>query len=1325
MGSLIQCAVNARFPHPVTTPCDGDDYCFYRPISPTDGPHVEGKHSSLDGTTKVVYVTNANEEMRRASAVSSATNFGQNQWLVDEMFQQYKEDPNSVNKEWRDLFEKEGGPATSSAPASTPAADAAASSAGVKKNTAPQVEARPAGTLRERLTGAESSETPKRPTSAGPDTHSAAKAHAAAQEEKKRKSPLSKVQDRPEAGETQLKGIAKAIAKNMDISLEVPTATSVRDMPARLMFENRAQINDHLKRTRGGKISFTHIIGYAMVKAVMAHPDMNNAYELKDGKPTLVVPEHINLGLAIDLPQKDGSRALVVAAIRECETLSFAEFVDAYEDVVTRGREGKLTGKDFSGVTISLTNPGGIGTRHSVPRLTKGQGAIIGVGSMDYPAEFAGASTDRLAEMGVGKLVTITSTYDHRIIQGAESGEFLRTMSQLLVDDVFWDQIFHDMRVPYTPMRWRQDIPNTGVDKNTRVMQLIEAYRSRGHLIADINPLLWNQPGMPIPDHRDLLIETHGLTLWDLDRTFNVGGFDGRETMTLREVLAKLRSAYTLKVGSEYTHILDRDERTWLQDRLEGGQPKPTPAEQKYILQKLNAAEAFENFLQTKYVGQKRFSLEGAEALIPLMDSIIDTAAGQGLHEVVIGMPHRGRLNVLANIVGKPLHTIFDEFEGNINPAQAGGSGDVKYHLGAEGTHIQMFGEGEIKVTLTANPSHLEAVDPVMEGIARAKQDLLDLGEDGYSVVPLMLHGDAAFAGLGIVQETINLAQLRGYTVGGTVHVVVNNQIGFTTTPDSGRSSHYATDLAKAFGCPVFHVNGDDPEAVVWVGRLAADYRRRFGKDVFIDLVCYRKRGHNEADDPSMTQPLMYDIISDKETVRAKYAEDLLGRGDLTEDDAEAVLRDFHDQMEAVFNEVKEAEKKKTEGQGGIASSQDIPHGLETNISKEELVEIGQAFVNWPEGFEAHPRVAPVAQKRAEAAQKGGIDWGFGELIAFSSLANSGRLVRLAGEDSRRGTFTQRHAVMVDPRTANEYNPVDDLARSKGEGKFLVYNSALTEYAGMGFEYGYSVGNQDAVVAWEAQFGDFANGAQTIIDEYVVSGEAKWGQLSTLVLLLPHGYEGMGPDHSSARIERYLQLCAEGSMTVAQPSTPANHFHLLRRHILGGLKRPLVVFTPKSMLRLKAAASPVEEFTEVKKFRSVINDPRFVDIHGNISGDVDKVKTILLVSGKLYWELEKKRQKDGREDVAIIRLEMLHPLPHNRLKEAFDLYPNAQEIRFCQDEPANQGPYPFVALHLPELIEDMLPMKRVSRRAQSSTATGVAKVHQFEQQQLLEEAFAD
>lgn len=1294
----------------------------------------------------------------------SSANFGQNEWLVDQLFQQYQEDPQSVDEEWRRYFQSHGAPdgsqkagqdsaaseqatkapaaeenpsSAENAPASRAAATRTADEgkAGASASAASHTPATP-GTQKSAEAGRKGSAPTSSISAASQDAHSGqqsplvriaqpriGQSHATLDEDTHHESliperiapPAPKgAVDPLEPGQTPLRGPAKAVAKNMDLSLQIPTATSVRDMPAKLMFENRAMVNDQLKARGGGKISFTHIIGWALVKSVQAHPDMNNSYDVIDGKPTLVVPEHINLGLAIDMTAKNGSRSLVVASIKETEKMDFAQFVESYEDIVKRARKGQLTMEDFSGVTISLTNPGGIGTRHSVPRLTKGQGAIIGVGSMDYPAEFAGASEDRLGEMGVGKLVTITSTYDHRIIQGAESGEFLRTMSRHLIADSFWDEIFAAMRVPYSPVRWSQDLPESGVDKSTRVMQLIEAYRSRGHLIADIDPLHWTQPGLPVPDHSDLNIETHGLTLWDFDRTFHVGGFMGRETMTLREVLEALRKAYTLKVGSEYTHVMDAEERNWLQRRIEAGQPKFTPAEQKYILQKLNSAEAFENFLQTKYVGQKRFSLEGAETLIPMMDAAIDRAAGAGQSEVVIGMPHRGRLNVLTNVVGKPFAKVFTEFEGNIDPASAGGSGDVKYHLGAKGHYIQMFGDGEIDVTLTANPSHLEAVNPVMEGIARAKQDLINQGPG--TVMPLLLHGDAAFAGLGVVQETINMFKLAAYEVGGTIHIIVNNQIGFTTTPDAGRSTHYATDLAKGFDCPVFHVNGDDPEAVVWVAQLAVDYRNQFGKDVFIDLVTYRRRGHNEADDPSMTQPGMYNIIGSLPTSREQYTAALIGRGDLSEEDAERVTRDFHEQLETVFNEVREAERGfKPKEQSGITASQKLPHGLDTSISREVIELIGDKFANVPEYFTPHPRVKPVIKRRQQMSREGNIDWGFAELLAFGSLVREGKLVRLVGEDSLRGTFTQRHAVLFDNEDFDRYNPLQLVGEEAGNGgRFEAYNSCLTEFAGIGFEYGYSVGNQDALAVWEAQFGDFANGGQTILDQYVSSGEAKWGQISSLVLLLPHGYEGQGPDHSSARIERFLQMSAEGTWTVSQPSTPANFFHLLRRHALGTLKRPLVVFTPKSMLRNKAAVSSIEDFTDVKKFKSVIDDP-------NQNGVNENVKYVLMCSGKIYWELEKKRAADGRDDVAIVRLEMLHPVPYNRIKDALANYPNA-ELRWVQDEPANQGPWSFLALQLPEHIPG-IQLKRVSRRAQASTATGVAKVHQMEQKLLLDEAF--
>ena len=1084
------------------------------------------------------------------------------------------------------------------------------------------------------------------------------------------------------------------------------------------MFDNRIVINNHLARTRGGKVSFTHLLGYALIQAIKAFPNMNNHYAEIDGKPNLVTPAHTNLGLAIDLPGKNGQRSLVVAAIKNCETMNFAQFYSAYEDIVRRARDGKLTGEDFSGVTISLTNPGGIGTVHSVPRLMAGQGAIIGAGAMEYPAEFQGASDERIAELGVGKLLTLTSTYDHRVIQGAESGEFLKTVHQLLISDDFYDEIFHTLHIPYEPVRWRKDVPEGAVDKSTRVLELIAAYRSRGHLMADTDPLQFVKD--KFRSHPDLDVTTHDLTLWDLDREFNVGGFHGQQRMKLRDVLSVLRDAYCRHVGIEYTHILEPEQQQWLQERVEAHHVKPTVAQQKYILSRLNAAEAFETFLQTKYVGQKRFSLEGAESVIPMMDSIIDQAAEHQLDEVAIAMPHRGRLNVLANIVGKPYSKIFTEFEGNLNPAAAHGSGDVKYHLGAEGTYIQMFGENDIKVSLTANPSHLEAVNPVLEGLVRAKQDILDKGEGGFTVLPLLLHGDAAFAGQGVVAETLNLALLRGYRTGGTVHIVVNNQVGFTTAPEHSRSSEYCTDVAKMIGAPIFHVNGDDPEACVWVAQLAVDFREKFHKDVVIDMICYRRRGHNEGDDPSMTQPAMYDVIDTKRSVRKSYTEALIGRGDISLKEAEDALRDYQGQLERVFNEVRELEKFTPEPSESVELDQTPAPRLTTAVDKSVLERIGDQFANVPEGFSVHPRVKPVIEKRREMAREGHIDWAFAELLAFGSLAEQGALVRLAGQDSRRGTFTQRHSVLIDRKTGEDYNPLATLASEAGNGgRFMVYDSALTEFAGLGFEYGYSVGNPEALVLWEAQFGDFVNGAQSIIDEFISSGEAKWGQLSDVVLLLPHGHEGQGPDHTSGRIERWLQLCAEGSMTVAVPSTPASYFHLLRRHHLDGIRRPLVVFTPKSMLRNKAAVSNVEDFTQ-GKFRSLLEEVPYE----NGTADRTKVTRILLTSGKLYWELLAKKQKENRDDIAIVRIEQLYPVPRRRIAETLDQYPNATEFFWVQEEPANQGAWPFLGLALPELLPEKLAgIKRVSRRAMSAPSSGSSKVHAVEQQEILEKAF--
>ena len=1089
----------------------------------------------------------------------------------------------------------------------------------------------------------------------------------------------------------------------MESSLSIPTATSVRAVPAKLLSDNRIVINSHLKRSRGGKVSFTHLIGYALVRAVADVPVMNVSYAEVDGKPQLVTPDGVGLGLAIDLQNANGTRSLVVAAIKGADRMDFAQFWAAYEDIVRRARAGKLTTDDFSGTTISLTNPGGIGTVHSVPRLMQGAGAIIGVGAMEYPAEFQGASEQTLARLAVSKTITLTSTYDHRVIQGAQSGEFLRRMHQLLLgEDGFYDDVFRALRIPYVPVQWVPDQQAThegDLGKATRVMELIHAYRVRGHLMADTDPLEFK-----VRSHPDLDVVNHGLSLWDLDREFPVGGFAGKQVLKLRDVLGVLRDSYCRTVGIEYMHIQAPEERRWIQERVEKKAQRPDRDEQLHVLERLNAGEAFESFLQTKYVGQKRFSLEGGESVIPLLDGVLVRAAEEGLDEVAIAMPHRGRLNVLANIVGKSYAQIFREFEGNLDPRTAHGSGDVKYHLGAEGEFKAPDGQ-TVAVSLQANPSHLEAVNPVLEGVVRAKQDMINRGEDGFSVLPILLHGDAAFAGQGVVAETLQMGQLRGYRTGGTIHVVVNNQVGFTTGPHSARSSVYATDVARMVQAPIFHVNGDDPEACVRVAKLAFEYRQAFKKDVVIDMVCYRRRGHSEVDEPSFTQPLMYDTIDKKRSVRKIYTENLIGRGDITVEEAEQALKDYQQQLEKVFQgtrDTTDAEPMRPEPE---------PTGeddLQTAISREVVDQVARSQVDLPEGFTPHPRLLPQLQKRVKMLEDATIDWAMGETLAYGSLLLEGRPVRLAGQDARRGTFGHRHAVIVDRATGDEHTPLAHL--SDDQAPFYVYDSLLSEFAAMGFEYGYSVARPDALVLWEAQFGDFVNGAMTIVDEFIAAGEVKWGQRSSLTLLLPHGYEGQGPDHSSARVERFLQLCAEDNMVVAAPTTPASYFHLLRRQALQSHKRPLVVLSPKSMLRLRAASSAVEEFTD-KGFAPVLGDPDSPDPSG--------VRRVVLTAGKVHYDLLAARRKSGDTSTALVRVEQLYPVPGEELADALALYPDATDVVWCQEEPANQGAWSHVALSFPEHLPEGRTLRRVSRKPGASPAAGSSKVHEAEQAELI------
>jgi 2-oxoglutarate decarboxylase len=1324
----------------------------------------------------------SSEESSNAPAGLNSTDFGPNEWLVDELYQKYLEDPNSVDPAWWNFFTdyepgaKQGptaAPSTSAATAATPAAPATPTGTAAAPGQAPPAQAPDGQRPAQQAPAAQATTQPARPAQpprapapppataqpgarpAAPSTPGAPAAPAAPAPPPATERPPASgrppaaerpaTAERPAARpgaaapgrapavpagaqETRLRGVAARTAGNMEASLAVPTATSVRTVPAKLLTDNRIVINNHLKRGRGGKVSFTHLIGFAIVRALRDMPEMNASYAEVDGKPVLVTPEHFNLGLAIDLQRPDGQRQLVVPSIKAAETLDFRQFWAAYEEIVRRARTGKLTLEDYQGTTLTLTNPGTIGTVHSVPRLMPGQGCIIGVGAMEYPAEYAGASPETLARLAVSKVITLTSTYDHRIIQGAQSGEFLRRIHRLLLgDERFYDEIFEALRIPYEPVRWVPDISATHEDdvaKIARVHELIHAYRVRGHLMADTDPLEYKQRR-----HPDLDILQHGLTLWDLEREFATGGFGGRPTMKLREILGVLRNSYCRTVGIEYMHIQDPEERAWIQERVERPFEKPDREEQLHILGRLNVAEAFETFLQTKFVGQKRFSLEGGESLIPLLDSVITAAAQENLDEVVVGMAHRGRLNVLANIVGKSYEQIFGEFEGNLDPRSAQGSGDVKYHLGAEGTFVAADG-AKIRASLVANPSHLEAVNPVLEGVVRAKQDILDVGEAGFTVLPVLVHGDAAFAGQGVVAETLNLSQLRGYRTGGSLHIVVNNQVGFTTAPEYSRSSVYATDVARMIQAPIFHVNGDDPEQCARVARLAFDYRQQFKKDVVIDLVCYRRRGHNEADNPSFTQPLMYDLIDAKRSVRKLYTEALIGRGDITVDEAEQALRDYQGQLERAFTETREAGRRHTapatqartdpgtapgpEGEVKPEAEDRFPidHGaVPTAISEETVKRVVETQINRPEGFTVHPRLAPMLERRAKMVEEDAIDWALGETLAFGSLLIDGRPVRLVGQDSRRGTFGQRHAVVVDRVTGEEYTPLKQLGR--GTSKFYAHDSLLSEFAAVGFEYGYSLVRPDALVCWEAQFGDFANGAQSIMDEFLSSGEQKWGQQSAVALLLPHGYEGQGPDHSSARIERYLQLCAQDNMTVAYPTTPANYFHLLRWQALSARRKPLIVFTPKSMLRLKTAASPTAEFTS-GSFRPIITDPV----------DPTAVRRVVLTSGKIYYDLAAARDQAKDRTTALIRIERLYPLPADEIRAELDRYAADAEVIWAQEEPANMGPWPFMALKLAPHLGGRSPV-RVSRPVSSSPAVGSGKQHEAEQRQLITRIFGE
>lgn len=1120
----------------------------------------------------------------------------------------------------------------------------------------------------------------------------------------------------------EIRGAALKIVENMESSLNVPTATSARRVQVKLLEENRRWINTYREKHGKSKTSFTHFIAWAMIKALEKYPQMNDGYEGIDGKSYRVKRPDVNIGLAVDVQKKDGSRSLLVPNIKGANRMNFDQFLNAYQGIVIKARDNKLQVPDFQGTTLSITNPGTIGTVQSTPRLMLGQGTIIATGAIEYPVEYSAMTDEALSQLGISKIFTITSTYDHRIIQGAESGLYLALIHELLLGKHgFYDSIFEDIGIQYKPLRWAVDVNPllSGIDrerqeikKQARVFEFINAYRVRGHLIADIDPLYM----VPIHEHPELDAETYGLSIWDLDRKFFTGGVGGVEEATFREIWGMLIRYYCGSIGVESRHITSKEQKQWIREQVERD-PEPITAEtKKQLLQRLIAAEQFEKFLNTKYLGQKRFSVEGGDSIIAVLEQLIINSAERNVDEVVLGMAHRGRLAVMANIIGNFSERIFTAFEGSVHPNFPADGGDVKYHQGAIAS--REVGSKEIKLTLSPNPSHLEFVDPVVEGMVRAKQDELyshgmPREEARDHVLPVLIHGDAAFAGQGIVPETLNLADLKGYRTGGTIHFIINNQIGFTTSPTSSRSSIYSTDVAKMTNLPIFHVNADDVEAAFRVLQIALDFRMTFHKDVIIDLVGFRRHGHNEGDEPSYTQPLMYQRVKEHPGVRELYSRKLIREKTVTREEVDQMIENRWRRYENALLAAKEIVKRKdpiTKVPPPIVEI-DGSEIIETGISQTTLDLVSKILSVVPQGFTINPKMVGQMSRRAKMGSgELPIDWAFAESLAFGSLLLEDKNVRLSGQDSGRGTFSQRHAVLYDILTGLPWTPLESLCNNGT--RFEVLDSSLSESGVLGYEYGYSVIAQDDLTLWEAQFGDFANGAQVIIDQFISPAEDKWQQHSRLVMLLPHGFEGQGPEHSSARLERYLQLCAENNMQVCNPTTPSQYFHLLRRQIHQKRRMPLVVMTPKSLLRLPAAVSPLEQLSH-GAFLPVISD------QVTPSG----VQRILICSGKLYYDLIAEKEKSGLNGrVAILRLEQFYPFPESLLKQLFASYSNAFEVFWVQEEPQNMGGWSFVRPRLEALLNSKMKLKYVGRTASASPATGSYTIHLLEQAEIMRES---
>jgi 2-oxoglutarate dehydrogenase E1 component len=1123
----------------------------------------------------------------------------------------------------------------------------------------------------------------------------------------------------PPPGLTPITGPAARLVQNMTDSLSVPTATSFREITVDVLDARRRELNAQLAAA-GKKVSYTHLIGYAIAQAARELPVMTHTFQDVDGKPHRFDPHAVNLGLAVDVEKKDGSHALVVPVIKHAEGMDFATFHTTYEALVDKARTNKLVPDDFAGATITLTNPGTIGTVASVPRLMKGQGSIIATGAIRTPGG------------GGAKVMTITSTYDHRIIQGVESGMFLRRLDGLLQgDDNFYGAVFESLRVSGSEMRDAGSVPATApTHPASRVpypdelkhvaaaMALVKATRNFGHLAARLDPLGSEPPGDPAldPGPLGLTPEIMARIPADLLRIYVSG-------RTLAEAYPRLQETYCGTIAYEVEHIGSHQERVWLRQVIESGDHKKplTPEMKRKLLARLTAVETLERFLHKAYLGQKRFSIEGLDTLVPMLDQTIELAGTSGARRVVLGMAHRGRLNVLAHIVGLPYETIFAEFEGGRHVegtlTPEGGTGDVKYHHGADGVYQTAAGK-PVNITLTPNPSHLEAVNPVVEGRARANQTNRrgkDAIHDGTVALPVLIHGDASFAAQGIVAETFNLARLKGYTTGGTIHLIANNQLGFTTDPKEGRSTDYSSDLAKGFDAPIIHVNADDAEACLAAARLAMLYRDKFHGDVVIDVVGYRRWGHNEGDEPAYTQPVMYERIKQTPTARQRYADQLAREGVVDAAQAAAEVEQVYQRLTEIQQSLKAHLREAGAGEEPqrISTTQPALAEPDTAVSAPLLTTLNEQLLLVPDGFTIIPKLQKQLERRRPALTEGQIEWAHAEALACASLLAEGTAIRLTGQDTERGTFSQRHLVLHDARDGRRHAPIQNLPGARAP--FELHNSPLSEFACLGFEYGYAAAAPETLVLWEAQYGDFTNGGEVIIDQFIIAGLAKWGQTSRLTLLLPHGYEGQGPEHSSARIERFLALGADGNIRIANCTTPAQYFHLLRRQARHPELRPLVLFTPKSLLRLPQASSRLEDLA-TGRFQPVLDDaaatPR------------DAVRRLILCSGKVYYDLTLAPARAQARHVAIARVELLYPFPREELATLIRGYPNLREIVWVQEEPRNMGPQKFMVPQLRELVGPDVTVRDIGRPERSSPAEGYPAAHQTEQARIVAAALS-